>query len=98
MCELWRSLADGGQLGTPESVREVVTRGASRGLDAGTRDLLEVAATVGPEFGLEVVRLAAEIALAPALEEAIAHRHDRGAAVPSAAVPVHARARAAFAL
>ncbi len=71
MCELWRSLADGGQLGTPESVREVVGRRVAR-LDAGTRDLLEVAATVGPEFGLEVVRLAAESALAPALEEAIA--------------------------
>ena len=71
VCELWRSLADGGQLGTPESVREVVGRRVAR-LDAGTRDLLEVAATVGPEFGLEVVRLAAESALAPALEEAIA--------------------------
>ena len=71
VCELWRSLADGGQLGTPESVREVVSRRVAR-LDAGTRDLLEVAATVGPEFGLEVVRLAAESALAPALEEAIA--------------------------
>ena len=71
VCELWRSLADGGQLDTPESVREVVGRRVAR-LDAGTRDLLEVAATVGPEFGLEVVRLAAESALAPALEEAIA--------------------------
>lgn len=71
VCELWRSLADGGQLGTPESVREVVGRRVAR-LAAGTRDLLEVAATVGPEFGLEVVRLAAEGALAPALEEAIA--------------------------
>ena len=97
VCELWRSLADGGQLGTPESVREVVGRRVAR-LDAGTRDLLEVAATVGPEFGLEVVRLAAESALAPALEEAIATGMIEALPSRAAAVPLHPRAGAAFAL
>lgn len=87
VCELWRSLLDGdavhvvggevvlrrspATLGTPESVREVVARRLAR-LAPGTRDLLEVAATVGNAFALEVVRLAAEEPLAPALDEAIA--------------------------
>ena len=87
ICELWRSLVDGGvvhvvggevalhrslvELGTPESVREVVARRLAR-LAPGTRDLLEIAATVGNAFALEVVRLAAEDPLAPALDEAIA--------------------------
>ncbi len=97
VCELWRSLADGGQLGTPESVREVVGQRVVR-LDAGTRDLLEVAATVGPEFragGGAPRRRECARARAGGGDR---HRHDRGAPVPAAAVPVHPRAGAAFAL
>ncbi len=71
VCELWRALVDrdaveivGGEirlsrpladLGTPESVREVVGRRLAR-LRPATRDLLELAATAGAEFDLEVLR------------------------------------------
>ncbi len=89
VCELWRALVEtgivelaGGQvrvtrplteLGTPESVREVVSQRLSR-LAPRTIDLLELAATAGPEFELEPVRRAAGIAepeLLAALEEAV---------------------------
>jgi DNA-binding CsgD family transcriptional regulator/tetratricopeptide (TPR) repeat protein len=89
VCELWRALVEtgvvtvaGGQvrvtrplteLGTPASVREVVNQRLSR-LAPKTIDLLELAATAGPEFELEPVRRAAGLAeseLLAALEEAV---------------------------
>jgi DNA-binding CsgD family transcriptional regulator/tetratricopeptide (TPR) repeat protein len=89
VCELWRALIEtgtvevaGGQvrvtrplteLGTPESVREVVSQRLSR-LTPRTIDLLELAATAGPEFELEPVSRAARIAepeLLAAFEEAV---------------------------
>ncbi|MDX6589494.1 MAG: hypothetical protein QOI84_768, partial [Solirubrobacterales bacterium] len=89
VCELWRALVEtaivevaGGQvsvtrplseLGTPESVREVVNQRLAR-LAPVTADLLELAAVAGPEFELEPVRRAAGLAeaeLLVALEEAV---------------------------
>jgi DNA-binding CsgD family transcriptional regulator/tetratricopeptide (TPR) repeat protein len=89
VCELWRALLEtgivevaGGQvrvtrpladLGTPESVREVVSQRLSR-LAPSTIDLLELAAAAGPEFELEPVRRAADLAepeLLASLEEAV---------------------------
>ena len=89
VCELWRALVEtgivevaGGQvrvtqplteLGTPESVREVVSQRLSR-LAPRTIDLLELAAVAGPDFELEPVRRAAGLAepeLLAALEEAV---------------------------
>jgi predicted ATPase/DNA-binding CsgD family transcriptional regulator len=89
VCELWRALVetgmveiDGGrvrvtrpltELGTPESVREVVSQRLSR-LAPVTIDLLELAAAAGPEFELEPVRRAAGLAepeLLAALEQAV---------------------------
>jgi DNA-binding CsgD family transcriptional regulator/tetratricopeptide (TPR) repeat protein len=89
VCELWRALvetelvevADGAirltrslaELGTPESVREVVSQRLSR-LAPGTTDVLELTATAGPEFGLDIVRRAAglgERELLAALDEAV---------------------------
>jgi DNA-binding CsgD family transcriptional regulator len=89
VCELWRALLEtgivevaGGQvrvtrpladLGTPESVREVVSQRLSR-LAPRTIDLLELAAAAGPEFELEPVRRAADLAepeLLASLEEAV---------------------------
>src|SRR5439155_1603245 len=77
VCELWRALVetdavelvDGTlrltrsptDLGTPESVREVVSERLAR-LAPGTIDLLELAAAVGGEFELDVVRRAAGVA------------------------------------
>ena len=88
VCELWRALVDTNSvelvdgtlrlrrpladLGTPESVREVVGRRLAR-LRPATSDLLELAATIGPEFELETLRAAAsasEFDLA-ALDEAV---------------------------
>src|SRR5918997_1495995 len=88
LCELWRAsletgaveLADGavrvhrapGELGSPDSVREVVSRRIAR-LEPGTTDLLELAATAGTEVELGVVRRAAGLgdgALLKALDEA----------------------------
>jgi predicted ATPase/DNA-binding CsgD family transcriptional regulator len=90
VCELWRALVETeivevvanrvrvtrplSELGTPESVGEVVGQRLSR-LAPGTSDLLELAAVAGPEFELESVRRAAGIAepeLLAALEEAVA--------------------------
>ncbi len=86
VCELWRSLVDGGgveiwggcvrltrpleELAPPESVREVVARRLAR-LRPTTADLLELAATAGSEFDLEVLRDVADADLLPALEEAV---------------------------
>jgi DNA-binding CsgD family transcriptional regulator/tetratricopeptide (TPR) repeat protein len=87
--ELWRTLVETGMvevaggrirvtrpltdLGTPESVSEVVSQRLSR-LGPGTTDLLELAAVAGPEFELEPIRRAAgigEAELLAALEEAV---------------------------
>ena len=95
VCELWRALVETGaveladgtirvtrspaELGSPESVREVVSRRLAR-LAPRTSDLLELAATAGTEFELDVVRRAAglgEPELLAALDEAVAQRHDR---------------------
>lgn len=89
VCELWRALLEtnvldmtGGvirltrplaTLGTPDSVSEVVNQRLSR-LALPTRVLLDVAATVGPEFELEIVRRGtrlAEAELLGALDEAV---------------------------
>jgi predicted ATPase/DNA-binding CsgD family transcriptional regulator len=89
VCELWRALLETGtvevaggrvrvtrplaDLGTPESVREVVSQRLSR-LAPRTIDLLELAAAAGPEFELEPVRRAADLAepeLLASLEEAV---------------------------
>jgi DNA-binding CsgD family transcriptional regulator/tetratricopeptide (TPR) repeat protein len=89
VCELWRALVETGivevtsgqvrvtrpltELGTPESVREVVNQRLSR-LAPRTTDLLELAAVAGPEFELEPVRCAAGLAeseLHAVLEEAM---------------------------
>jgi DNA-binding CsgD family transcriptional regulator len=75
--ELWRALVETGavemvdgaitftrplaELGTPESVREVVSQRLSR-LAPETTDLLELAATVGADFELDIVRRAAGLA------------------------------------
>jgi DNA-binding CsgD family transcriptional regulator/tetratricopeptide (TPR) repeat protein len=89
VCELWRALREtkvvevvGGvmrltrplaTLGTPESVREVVSERLSR-LAPSTGVLLEFAATAGPEFELDLVRRGAGLAEAElllALDEAV---------------------------
>ena len=112
VCELWRALVetrvvevvDGAirltrplaELGTPESVREVVSQRLSR-LAPGTTDLLELAATAGAEFELDVLRGAAGLDGARAARRARrggAQRDDRGAPVARARLPLHARARA----
>ena len=87
--ELWRAfvetrvveIADGQlrltrpptELGTPESVREVVSQRLAR-LAPRTTDLLELAAVAGAEFKLDLVRRAAglgEPELLAALDEAV---------------------------
>ena len=89
VCELWRALLETGivevcagevrvtrplsELGTPESVHEVVGQRLSR-LAPKTTDLLELAAVAGPEFELEPIGRAAglsEAELLGALEEAV---------------------------
>jgi DNA-binding CsgD family transcriptional regulator len=89
LTELWRGLVDEGsveigptavrlgrdvtQIGTPETVREVVSHRIA-GLDAATGDVLALGAVIGATFELETVRLAAgqpeEVVLA-AVEEAV---------------------------
>jgi DNA-binding CsgD family transcriptional regulator/tetratricopeptide (TPR) repeat protein len=90
VCELWRALVETGivevsgtsahvarplsELGTPESVREVVSQRLAR-LAEGTTDLLELAAVAGTEFELELVRRAAGLSepeLLAAVDEAVA--------------------------
>src|SRR4051794_22174517 len=89
VCELWRAggetrmvtVAGGAirlaapltELGTPESVREVVSRRLTR-LEPATAELLELAAVAGPEFEVELLRAAAAPAgpeFLAALEEAV---------------------------
>src|SRR4051812_13350628 len=89
VCELWRAVVEtrmvtvaGGairlaapltELGTPESVREVVSRRLTR-LEPATAELLELAAVAGPEFEVELLRAAAAPAgpeFLAALEEAV---------------------------
>jgi DNA-binding CsgD family transcriptional regulator/tetratricopeptide (TPR) repeat protein len=89
VCELWRALvetnavevADGGirlttpttELGTPESVREVVSQRLAR-LAPTTTVLLELAATAGVESELDILRQGAglgETELRAALDEAV---------------------------
>jgi DNA-binding CsgD family transcriptional regulator/tetratricopeptide (TPR) repeat protein len=79
VCELWRSLGESDAVrlrrplddfATPESVREVVARRLAR-LRPATADLLELAATAGAEFDLDVLRPVDESELRPALEEAV---------------------------
>ncbi len=90
VCELWRALSEtgtvqvgGGRIGvvrplrelaTPTGVREVVSQRLAR-LDPEAAELLELAATIGPEFELDVIRLAAGLAereLLAALAETVA--------------------------
>lgn len=90
VCELWRALVETGlvevagptvriarplsELGTPESIREVVSQRLPR-LAAETIELLEVAAVAGSGFDLDLVRRAAgldEPKLLAALDQAIA--------------------------
>jgi len=73
MIELWRTLRETGALGSPESVREVVSQRLSR-LARPTTAVLEVAAVGGPEFTLDVVRRAAgldERSLLEALDDGV---------------------------
>jgi DNA-binding CsgD family transcriptional regulator len=89
VCELWRALVETGvievgggtlrltgslaELGTPESVREVVSQRLAR-LAPITTELLELAATAGAEFDLEIIRRAAglpEPEFVTALDEAV---------------------------
>jgi DNA-binding CsgD family transcriptional regulator/tetratricopeptide (TPR) repeat protein len=89
VCELWRAFVETGtvelvdgtirlarppaQIGSPKSVREVVSQRLAR-LAPVTMDLLELAAAAGPEFELDVVRDAAglgEPELLAALDEAV---------------------------
>ena len=89
VCELWRALVETGivevadgtirptrplaELGTPESVREVVSQRLSR-LAPATTDLLELTATAGSEFGVDLARHASglgERELLAALDEAV---------------------------
>ena len=89
VCELWRALVETGgvevvdrtirlarppaELATPESVREVVSQRLAR-LAPGTTTVLELAATAGSEFELEILRRALaleDIELAAALDEAV---------------------------
>jgi DNA-binding CsgD family transcriptional regulator/tetratricopeptide (TPR) repeat protein len=91
VCELWRAVVetrmvtvDGGairlaaplaELGTPESVREVVSRRLTR-LKPATAELLELAAVAGPEFEVELLRAAAAPAgpeFLSALDEAVSY-------------------------
>jgi DNA-binding CsgD family transcriptional regulator/tetratricopeptide (TPR) repeat protein len=61
------------ELGTPESVREVVTQRLSR-LAPRTTDVLELTATAGAEFGLEMIRGATDLGepeLLAVLDEAV---------------------------
>jgi DNA-binding CsgD family transcriptional regulator/tetratricopeptide (TPR) repeat protein len=90
VCELWRALVETGtvavegerlavvrplrELATPTGVREVVSQRLAR-LEPRTTELLELAATIGPEFELDTVRRAAgldERKLLAALEQTVA--------------------------
>jgi DNA-binding SARP family transcriptional activator/DNA-binding CsgD family transcriptional regulator len=103
LCELWRTLAETEafeivgstirltrpleKIATPESVREVVRQRVSR-LPPTTRDLLEVASVVGPEFALEILPRAGAEPLGAALPSA----YGRSAAATYAAPELLGRA------
>src|SRR5579859_6477496 len=89
VCELWREpietnavdstgetmkvVRPAAELGTPESVREVVSQRLTR-LAPKTSDLLELAATAGSEFELDILRRASALPdpeLLSSLEEAV---------------------------
>ncbi len=89
LCELWRELAETGsvsvtggalrvarppeELGSPDSVREVVNQRLSR-LQPQAIDVLELAATAGSEFELDLIRRAAGLdraGLLGALDEGV---------------------------
>ena len=89
VCELWRSLIETNvielrdgevhltrpatELGSPESVREVVSDRLAR-LAQTTTGVLELAATTGPQFEIDVVRRACALTereLVSALDEAV---------------------------
>jgi len=89
LCETWRSLLETGavevsagsvrltrpfaELGSPDSVRQVVQSRLAR-LSPETTALLEVAAVIGAEFELGVLRVAARLpqsAVVSALDEAV---------------------------
>ncbi|HWX09902.1 MAG TPA: AAA family ATPase [Gaiellaceae bacterium] len=74
VCELWRTFVETGAVAaSPESVREVVSQRLSR-LSPVTADVLELAATVGSEFELDIIRAASGIGereLLAALDEAV---------------------------
>jgi DNA-binding CsgD family transcriptional regulator/tetratricopeptide (TPR) repeat protein len=89
ICELWRALVETGavevqdgvarvnaplaELGTPESVREVVSQRLAR-LAPATTELLELAAAAGAEFELDILQRGAgleERELLAALDEAV---------------------------
>ncbi|MEO7428893.1 MAG: AAA family ATPase, partial [Acidimicrobiales bacterium] len=68
----WVRARDAATIGIPEGIREVIGRRLAT-LTPGTNDLLAVAAVVGREFALDVVRYASGVdadALLDALEEA----------------------------
>jgi len=72
----WRTAAGLPELGIPESVREVVAQRVAR-LSHETRRLLAVAAVVGPEFELAVIRAAEAVdddRLTSGLEDALRAR------------------------
>jgi DNA-binding CsgD family transcriptional regulator len=89
VCELWRALVETGvidvrdgvarvnaplaELGTPESVREVVSQRLAR-LAPSTTELLELAAAAGAQFELDILQRGAgleERQLLTALDEAV---------------------------
>jgi DNA-binding CsgD family transcriptional regulator/tetratricopeptide (TPR) repeat protein len=89
VCELWRAMVETrlvevagttirltrplAELGTPESVREVVSQRLSR-LGPRTTDVLELTATAGAEFGLDMIRRATNLGepeLLGVLDEAV---------------------------
>ena len=116
VCELWRALVEtgmvevaGGQvrvtrplteLGTPESVREVVSQRLSR-LAPRTTDLLELAAVgrAGVRAGADPPRRRPRRARASRRPRGGGgKRDDRGAPLAAAGLPLHPRDRAAGAL
>ena len=113
VCELWRALVETGtvelaggtirvtrspaELGSPESVREVVSQRLAR-LAPRTSDLLELAATAGAEFELDIVRRAAglgEPELLAALDEGVRSGMIEALPVARPRLPVQPRAGAA---
>ena len=110
VCEFWRALLEtkavevvGGvmrlarplaSLGTPESVRDVVSERLSR-LAPPTGVLLDLAATAGPEFGLDIVRRGTGLGdteLLSALDEAVRSGIIEELPQRGLGLPVHPRA------